>query len=523
MYNVQPSKRFKIISLGLLVLLNVVLRLPSIPHAKGRDAFFIQSLASSLNAFGAARWWDHWLSVFGYFPYSYASGLPFTLSGMSQLLGINLENSILIYSIIFGTISLFFAFVLAGLIYNNFLFKYAMAFFFSISPGIMIFTTWEASARGPFMIFLPLLLFVLLKSVPSFKKYSLSVLILIFLFSIHHYAIFTAVLTGVYIFLNIVFNINLKHNIFKSLKKHSLKLNYLYLIIIFGSFMYPFVTHTMITAGSRYAWIISLIITNVRFIGLAAFLAIGGIISLALSSKKNFPQWYFLISFIFMVPFIYDLTYGMYLLLLYSIVFLSYGFKRSLDSHTAMDKRSLKVVSVFLAGLIIISTIFTGFYNHTRTGEYKSYWYMDEKTYEFSNWVDNEIGKDNRIFMNSENNYYIRAVALQENQLSILIGGAQGRAYGFINDSYTNFLDRVPMTSSYFYSEGAYTTEERDIYRSMEWYVTNKDISTIKSVYSADYLIQTTSYYNKIKGSNRNNMQVIYSNGVHEVYDLSIV
>lgn len=39
MFNAEVSKKFKVISLGLLVLLNVILRIPSIPHAKGRDAF----------------------------------------------------------------------------------------------------------------------------------------------------------------------------------------------------------------------------------------------------------------------------------------------------------------------------------------------------------------------------------------------------------------------------------------------------------------------------------------------------
>lgn len=523
MFNAQPSKKFKVISLGLLVLLNVILRLPSIPHAKGRDAFFIQSLASSINTFGEARWWDHWLSVFGYYPYSYASGLPFTLSGMSQLLGLDIEKAILVYSIIFGVLTLFLAFTLAGLIYNNFIFKYAMAFFFSISPGIMLFTTWEASARGPFMIFLPLLLFVLLKEISLPKKIILGSLSLLFLFSFHHYAIFAVVLTIAYIFLMIMFMINSSYNVFSSLDKYSTKGNYLLLFIIFGSFMYPFLTHTMITAGSRYSWIISLVVANLRFIGPAAFLAIGGIISLASSEKKSFAMWYFLISFIFMVPFIYDLTYGMYLLLLYSIIFLSLGFKSSVYSSKGANKNYVKIIAVFIVSMIIFSTFFTAFYNHNRTGEYQYLWYMDDRTYEFAHWINNQIDGSSRIFMNSENNYYVRTIALQEDGLPILVGGVIGRAYGFVDDSYHEYLEKVPATSSYFYSEGVYRVEERDIYRSMEWYMTAKDIKTIKEVYSLDYFVQSRTISRRAQGLNINSAEIIYTNGIHEIYELRYI
>jgi hypothetical protein len=523
MFNVQPSKKFKIVSLALLVLLNVILRLPSIPHAKGRDAFFIHSLASSISAFGEARWWDHWLSIFGYYPYSYASGLPFTLSGMSQLLGIDIEQTILVYSIVFGVLTVFLAYVLAGLIYPNFIFRYAMALFFSISPGIMLFTTWEASARGPFMIFLPLLFFVMLKGVSLPKKILLSSATLIFLFSMHHYAIFGAVLVISYIFLRIVFWINSSYNISSSLSKYSSNANYLYLFVILGSFMYPFLTHTMITAGSRYAWMISLLVANLRFIGPAAFLAIGGIISLSMSGKKTFVQWYFLISFIFMVPFIYDLTYGMYLLLLYSIVFLSVGFRSSIYNSAGKNRQATKIVGIFIVGIILLSTIFTGFYNHNRTGEYKNLWYLDESNYELAQWINDDVNKSSRIFMVAENNYIVRTIALQEGELPILVGGTQGRAYGFINDSYVNYLERIPATDSYFYSEGVYRAEERDIYRSMAWYLDFKDVRTIKEVYSLDYIIQSRTYYKRVKDLNVNSAEIIYSNGIHDIFGLRYI
>jgi hypothetical protein len=265
---------------------------------------------------------------------------------------------------------------------------------------------------------------------------------------------------------------------------------------------------------------ISLIVANLRFIGPAAFLAIGGIISISLSERKSFVQWYFLISLIFMIPFIYDLTYGMYLLLLYSIIFLSVGFRSSIYNSAGSNRQAVKIIAIFIVSIIVISTFFTGFYNHNRTGEYQYLWHMSEQSYEFGNWVNDRIDKDSRIFMVAENNYINHVVALQEDGLSILIGGTQGRAYGFINDSYTEYLEKVPATSSYFYSEGVYLTEERDIYRSMAWYIESRNIQGIKDVYSLDYLIQSRTYFKRVQGLNSNTAEIIYTNGVHDVYEL---
>jgi hypothetical protein len=122
--------------------------------------------------------------------------------------------------------------------------------------------------------------------------------------------------------------------------------------------------------------------------------------------------------------------------------------------------------------------------------------------------------------MVAENNYINHVVALQEDGLSILIGGTQGRAYGFIDDSYLEYLDKVPATSSYFYSEGVYRVEERDIYRSMDWYASFKDIRTIKDVYSLDYFIQSRTTSKRAQGLNSNTAEIIYTNGIHEIYEL---
>jgi hypothetical protein len=189
MFESEISRSKKVILFTLLIILNIVLRIPSIPHEKGADSFFIHSLANSIISFGYANWWVHWLSVFGYYPYSYASAIPFSLSGISQATGIELEYTILMFCIIIGLFSMFSAYLLAGVIYDDFLFKYLMALFYSISPSIMFFSTWEISSRGPFIIFLPFIIYLIMKNLQYAKRALLIIISVIFLFSIHHLAV----------------------------------------------------------------------------------------------------------------------------------------------------------------------------------------------------------------------------------------------------------------------------------------------------------------------------------------------
>ena len=79
----KKSKYFLFI---LLIILNLIIRVPSIPHERGSpDEFTMHSLANSLSTFGHANWWAHPSSIFGFYPYSYASSTAFIFSGIPNL------------------------------------------------------------------------------------------------------------------------------------------------------------------------------------------------------------------------------------------------------------------------------------------------------------------------------------------------------------------------------------------------------------------------------------------------------
>ena len=69
-----------------------------------------------------------------------------------------------IFPAIVGTFVMFSAYLLAGLIIKDDIFKFLLAFTLSISQGILNYTTWQISARGFFVLLLPFFLYLLLKS-----------------------------------------------------------------------------------------------------------------------------------------------------------------------------------------------------------------------------------------------------------------------------------------------------------------------------------------------------------------------
>ena len=121
------SKRSVIIVSALLILLNTILRYPTTPHEIGADSFAMHVMANSISTFGYAGWWIHPASIVGSYPYSgSASAVPFLLSGISQCTGMATESVILLYSMVLGLFSIFTAYLMAGAIWNNNIFKFLL-------------------------------------------------------------------------------------------------------------------------------------------------------------------------------------------------------------------------------------------------------------------------------------------------------------------------------------------------------------------------------------------------------------
>ncbi|KKG29193.1 hypothetical protein DU38_00550 [Methanosarcina mazei] len=477
----NPSRRTKFLLMGLLLVLNIIIRIPSIPHEKGYDSFFIHNLANSLTIFGSAKWWISWLSVFGFYPDSYSSAVPFTLSGMSQVMGIEMEKTILLFCIIIGIFGICTIYVFAERIYNSFQFKYIMSLFFSLAPGLMLFTTWEVSTRGQFIVFFPLFLYILLKEEFKFKKYILLPTCLIFIFSTHHYAFFLVPISIIYISLKAIQNV--KPELFKMSY-----LNYILLVFFLIALTCPFFTGLFISSGSRYTWILNAIITNIRQTGPLVLFIPGGLAYLFLK-KKTFEGMFMCLTITVLAPIFYSQIYGPFVLILISIFIISIAFNNLLK---LMITHKNKLLTIGIVAIILLFVSFSSFYNHYRTGSSDSFWYMQESTYASGTWAKNHIPENargldtgmetSRFFAISE----AHPITTSEDILNLV--------YGWTNESDIVSVKNSPLSLQYYF-EGPYSKGGSSFSGQMEWI---KYAGTGNNLKNFDYFIQDKYQYKPI-------------------------
>jgi hypothetical protein len=109
------------------------------------------------------------------------------------------------------------------------------------------------------------------------------------------------------------------------------------------------------------------------------------------------------------IPFLYDQIYGICIVQLFLIIPLAIGFR---NLFNLKNIKYPKLVPTFIIIILVVSSLFSGFFNHYRTGQQWG-WYMDEKTFTASKWIDHNINKEKRILIVGEDAYNCRPLALQ--------------------------------------------------------------------------------------------------------------
>ncbi len=148
-------RRSTLSALAGLSVLAIVLRYP-MGHEEGVDSFFIHGLAGAINSSGSMSWLVTPLSYFGLAAFSYSPAVPISLATFSQLGGLDLEPTILVYSLLLGAVTPWMAFLLGRACTRNDGLSLFLAFLMSSSGGMIDFTTWTVSTRGTFLVFVPL-------------------------------------------------------------------------------------------------------------------------------------------------------------------------------------------------------------------------------------------------------------------------------------------------------------------------------------------------------------------------------
>lgn len=189
------GKRTVLCFLASMAFLSLILRYPTTPHETGVDSFFIHNLTVTIVKDGQAEWILNPLSWFGWYPFSYPSAGPFLIAGFSELSGVSVEPSILLLSLLFGTLGVPMAFAMAREFRDDDLFCLAVAFAYAFAPRYLAFTLWSGSMRSLFMVLLPMFVWIVLRAhrEPTVRSFALIFVMFFLLAAIHRLAILMAI------------------------------------------------------------------------------------------------------------------------------------------------------------------------------------------------------------------------------------------------------------------------------------------------------------------------------------------
>lgn len=429
------SKRVNYLLLSFLVVLNIAIRYPTVPHEIGVDSFVIHILSNSIIQHQYAKWILHPLSYIGLYPLSYPSAYPFLAAGVSSSCGVDVEFSILIISVVLGLVGVFSTYFLAREIKNDDLFCFIAAVTFSLSPIFIKTTFWQASTRNLFMALAPACILLLLKT-RGFAINRVNALFIITLLTVgtsHRLGVFMifiliAYLTGVLIF---ALNKQLVPVLAKSKKTlHGSRIIaasitstiFLFLLGMLMSGNNPLqgaqglvvYEETVIIKGSApHILVLNLIISLFGRIGTMLVFGLLGFGYLIWKKNKTLYEVFIIVSLIFLFPTIGMRTYSSYFFLVFFSLLAGLFF---LYFTRIIRKRK----SVILAVLIVSLVAGAGFYNYMFDHWDVSGGSMSELTYETGIYVRYET---NNTFISNDGLLAARVGAISEKHCLPIGGG----------------------------------------------------------------------------------------------------
>lgn len=428
----------KVFLFSLLIILNLLLRWFVSNHELMIDSYEMHILANSISEFGEARWWINPLSIVGMYPNSYASMISFFISGISQINGIDNEKAAFIYSISFGLLSIFASYILAGVLYDDDLYKFLVSFGFSLSPGVLAYTTWVAHARSPFIIILPLFLYALIKSNKNSVKLRLICIIFtVLLFATHHMVFYLIPILVSYLLVNIIYFVDLNKYV------KYVKLNDFLPLITASAFLllflYAFINNKFQTANSKWVNLSFMITEYPRYIGILIFLSLGGLVYLLFKLNKYKEEWILLCSLILLSPFLSEMMYTKWFIQIFAFLLAGIGFL-NLKRISVSNRKYIYVIIIFL----LLSVFFSGYFQYLH--ENKSDGSINDNEYLTSIWIK-KFSDGNYISNNRWEGWKIAAFS----EKHFFTGSSTSdQAYGFVDVSEFN-LTTFPITSEEFW------------------------------------------------------------------------
>lgn len=514
------SRNHNAIILLIIILINILLRYPVVPHEIGADSFYIHSLANSISEFGFAKWWIHPLSIVGMYPYSYASSVPFILSGISQTSGINMERIILIFSLFLGLLSVFTSYLMAGVISDNKIFQFIVALGYSTSECMLYLTSWTTSTRGLFIALLPLLFYLFMKKEHSRSTYCIFFIFLFLLLTTHNLVFFLVPILFAYIVSRILSRY--KERIDKIPKTIQM-----FIILFFSSsififtIFYPFPLKNI----SGIELFTEIILTYSRYIGILGIFSVVGYLYLLSIYNKNFAHRFLLLCLLSLTPILYIHTYSKYFILPLVFLLVGLGFLKLVDV-SIKRKFILPIIMI----LLITSIFVSGFYQFWQTNiENKQSYierYLGDSTYHISMWVNN-FTDEPIVCGYTQLGWRVLAISEQP----VLTGETPSLVYGFINKSEL-IIERRSLLSSIKWKGSLFKEKKSSVtwhyYKLLATGADDKQWGQkIIEKYNLRYEISNEVYYDKFGFYNSKlseslpiNKNNLYDNGKQTLWDL---
>ena len=524
------SLRTKIVLMCLLIAFNLILRYPTSPHEIGADSFGVHIMANSISEFGYAKWLIHPASVIGWYPYSSVSAVPFLLSGISQCTSMDTESVILLYSMILGIFSIFGAYLMAGAIWNNDIFKFLVATVFSTSQGIITFSTWTAHSRTLFVISLPLFIYLLLKARTFKVRFGISAFIILALLLVtHHYIYFTIPVVISFLIAAIFYKLG-KH--IKSIKISENFFNIALLVSFVAMFSIPFFTRTLAEAdpggmaGGRYAWMFYMIQSYTRYIGIFIVFAVSGYIYLTCKRNKRFEEWFVLLCVVGLAQFLYIITYMKWFIIPFASLLIGIALTNIAIAKTHTQKRKI-VPSLIVIIILLLSICFTGFYQylHFLNDPDPNKRYMEERTYLGALWSKDNIDRDENMIAGS----HILSRFFSISEVPTLTGiRPADLAYGFVDYSELEIKQIRSYTSVEYYMHDPYKAVNHSYTDSHIIRILGGDINDrmscayrLTSWFNLSYYAENKDFSDRLSQSVQQTKDCLYDNGKIRVWDLN--
>lgn len=410
-------------------MINFIIRYPFVYHERSiYDSYFNHAMVTSILYNNNIPWYITPLSLFGFYPDSYPSGNPVLIAMFSEIIHLDIENTILLQNFILSIFSIILFFCITKKIYNNQTFYLLSSLIFSIMPKIIDYTYWDGSSRGLITILFPLiLLFCLIfykknNQIDKIKILALILILFIIFLSIHRSAITILLTLVIFLSIDIYSKVRKKISILKFTKKNQISIIIiLFILALIIQIILSKINIFYIRSSSYseqgyfilnipiFSAILNFFISYTGKSGLFLFVSIFGIyyIIYNIPEKKNY--WLLLINLICLIPFlIYSEYVSIYIFPILAI-FITIGIIFILKQFKSYKKLSIIFVMILILASLLFSNYMINRWDSEKLGDTNYTYIQNNKTFETGIYL-NYYCSDSPILSSGHFNSYVATI-----------------------------------------------------------------------------------------------------------------